>query len=74
MMDETQKNSARLTNLESSLMHLQNDFDALNEVVLDQSRRLDQLTKMIERLTERFEQAAASESPRRAEDEKPPHY
>ena len=73
-MDETKNNSARLTELESTLMHLQKDFDSINEVVLGQARQIDDLTRMLKRLTERFEEAAASETSRRPEDEKPPHY
>jgi len=73
-MNQTDKNTTRLIEMETSLMHLQNDFDSINEVVLDQARRIGQLNSMLERLTERFDAAVASESPRTAEDEKPPHY
>lgn len=74
-MNQTEQNTKRLTDLESSIMHLQNDFDSINEVVLDMSRRIDELSAMIQRLQDRFEAAtSASEQPRSAEDEKPPHY
>jgi len=73
-MNQIDKNSKRLTDLESTLMHLQNDYDSLNEVVLELSQKMDGLSKMFERLTERFEASSSSETPRSAEDEKPPHY
>ena len=73
-MDENGKNTNRLTDLESSLMHLQSDFDSLNEIVLENSRRLDKLSAMIQRLTDRIDSADDDEPPRSLEDEKPPHY
>ena len=73
-MDDNEKNTNRLTDLESSLMHLQSDFDSLNEIVLENSRRLDKLSAMIQRLTDRIDSAGDDELPRSLEDEKPPHY
>ena len=55
-------------------MHLQNDFDAINEVVLSNSRRLDELHSLIERLTDKFEAHRGESEERNLEDEKPPHY
>ena len=74
-MDQGAKNLKRLTELETSMMHLQNDYDSLNEVVLENARRLEKLTGMLQRLTERVDSSAAESAvPRNAEDEKPPHY
>lgn len=67
-------NAKRLTNLETSLMHLQSDYDSLNEVVLENSKRLQEMTDLLVRLTEKLESAKTPEPPRKPEDEKPPHY
>jgi len=74
-VEPNEKLSKRLTALESSMMHLQNDYDSLNEAVLENTRRLEKLVVMLERLTQRVDAASADGStPRNAEDEKPPHY
>ena len=74
-MNENKQMSQRITDLETALMHLQNDFEAINEVVLSNSRRMDELHALLERLSDRFEaHKGASEEERTLEDEKPPHY
>ncbi len=73
-MDAVEKNTQRLNDLESSLMHFQSDFDSLNEIVLDNARRLDKLTAMLQRLNDRLDSANEDVPPRNPEDEKPPHY
>lgn len=55
-------------------MHLQNDFESLNEVVLENGRRLDDLQSLLQRLTDKFDAKQADEPERDPEDEKPPHY
>ena len=64
----------RVTGLESTLMHLQNDYDALNEVVLENANRLEKMSSLIQQLTARLEAASTDTAPRKLEDEKPPHY
>ena len=65
----------RVTGLESMLMHLQNDYDALNEVVLENANRLEKMSSMIQQLTARLESVSSNDvAPRKLEDEKPPHY
>ena len=74
-MNENKKMSQRITDLETALMHLQNDFEAINEVVLSNGRRMDELHSLLERLTDRFEaHQDESDEERNLEDEKPPHY
>ena len=73
-MDPSPNNANRLTELEMSLMHLQGDFEMLNDVVLDNSQRLQKLTLMLQRLTDRLDRVNENESPRNLEDERPPHY
>jgi len=74
-MDNQEKFGERLNSLESSLSYLQNDYDQLNETVLENTKRLEQLKLAVERLTSRMDQAG-SQTPevRNLEDEKPPHY
>jgi uncharacterized coiled-coil protein SlyX len=67
-------NEDRLQNLELSLMHLQNDYDQLNEVVIDQAKRLDQLQRSIAKLTDQVQASKQPDEPRDPEAEKPPHY
>ena len=74
MMEEKEKNAVRLTDMETSMMHLQNDYDSLNEVVLENARRIEQMAKAIQRLTDRLQAATEPQSDREAEDEVPPHY
>lgn len=73
-MDESEKNSLRLTKLETSMMHLQNDYDSLNEVVLENARRIEQMAKTIQALADRLQAASEPSSQRDIEDEVPPHY
>ena len=72
-MSENQS-AERLTNCESALAHLQNDYEALNEAVLLQAKQIDRLESVIEKLTEQIEESKTPESPRDPVDEKPPHY
>lgn len=64
----------RITELESTLMHFQNDYDALNEVVLENANRLEAMSALIKQLTARIDSASTETPPRKLEDEKPPHY
>lgn len=73
-MEENEKNAVRLTELETSMMHLQNDYDSLSEVVLENARRIEQMAKAIQRLTDRLQASTEPQSDRDAEDEVPPHY
>lgn len=68
----TQKN--RVTELESTMMHLQSDYDALNEVVLENANRLEKMSSLVQQLTARLESVSSDTTPRKLEDEKPPHY
>ena len=71
-----QKAHERINDLESKLMYLQKDLEALNETVLENTLRLEKLKIAVDRLTHRLESqvAASEEEPRSLEDEKPPHY
>ena len=71
---DSDRDGQRVTELELSLMHLQNDYESLNEVVLENAKRLDSMSNMIQQLTDRISDAKDPEPVRKAEDEKPPHY
>ena len=73
-MEENQNNSDRINNLEASVMHLQKDYDALNEVVLENVLRIEKLTKTIQGLTDQIQSLSEPRAKRSAEDEIPPHY
>ncbi|MDA7918486.1 SlyX family protein [Mariniblastus sp.] len=73
-MDQSERNRKRITELESSMMHLQNDYESLNEVVLENVQRLEKMRLIIERLESRLRASSESEPERKAEDEVPPHY
>ena len=73
-MNPNENDLNRITNLENAIMHLQNDFESLNEVVLANSRRLDRLDGLLQRLSDKFAAQQADSNDRDLEDEKPPHY
>jgi uncharacterized coiled-coil protein SlyX len=66
------RQNQRLNDLELHTMHMQKDFETLNQVVLEQGKKLDQLLERLKRLTGQLAivQASMPEAP----DEKPPHY
>ena len=66
---------ARTTELELRYTHLQQLMEDLNEVVIHQGRRMDQLERKLTQLAERLDQVEhAIEAPRDPAAEKPPHY
>ena len=72
-MTNSNKNE-RLNEIESTLMHLQNDYESLNEVVLENSKQLTQLANLMQRIVAKLDAPKDDEPPRSLEDEKPPHY
>jgi len=66
----------RLGEVESLLTFLQRTADDLHTVILQQQRRLDAQDGELARLRAMFGNLAdaAVETPRKPEDEKPPHY
>ncbi len=73
-MNSNNDPSARIIELELQLMHLQKDFDSLNSMVLKQGRRLDELSGLVQQLTNKLESPAQPAVERDLHDEKPPHY
>ena len=67
---------ARIVELEGLFTHQQKLVQDLNEVIVDQQRRLSLCESHAARLSARTESILASmeEAPRSLEDDKPPHY
>ncbi len=67
--------SVRITQLEELLTHLQQTTQDLNEVVIDQQRRSDQIEQELARLTECLRAISESKADDTdITDERPPHY
>lgn len=65
----------KLIDLESSLGLLQRDFEKQNEMLLENTRQLQQLQMNVRRIFDQLAQLQSNpESSRLLEDEKPPHY
>lgn len=70
-----QSQEQKLIDLESSLGLLQRDFEKQNEMLLENTRQLQQMQLSIRRLFDQIAQLQTNpESSRLLEDEKPPHY
>ena len=66
------RNDERLVKIESSLAHLEQLAESLNETVIEQSKALRRLTQQMEQIHER----AAAEDMKAAKENipKPPHH
>lgn len=73
-MQNNDSQAKRINELEEKLTYLQADYDALNETVLENTKRLDQFRQMLERLTSRVDHVADNQASPDLADEKPPHY
>ena len=67
------QHAARLTELELQMMHLQRDFETLNEVVLELRRETDKLNEIMRQMGNRLT-ALQSKDEFDPEKERPPHY
>ncbi len=63
----------RLNDVESSIMHLQHDVESLSGTLIKHGRTLDELRKLIEKLSATVDNMEGEEQ-RDPMDEKPPHY
>ena len=70
------KSAKRLSDVESLLTFMQRTIDDLNQVVLEQARRIERQEAELARLRASLETLIGSivETPRLPEDERPPHY
>lgn len=64
----------RITELEILLTHMQEDFQKLNAVVLDQQREIEALTKNLDRLDSKVDKLGDEPEKRDPVQERPPHY
>jgi uncharacterized coiled-coil protein SlyX len=64
----------RITELELRWMQVQQDFDALNSVVITQQRELDAIRAILGRFETRLDGLSDPEPPRDPLAEQPPHY
>lgn len=65
----------RITTLEEKHVHQERIIADLNEVILDQEKRITRLEALLRRADDRIERlSVAIEEPRSAADERPPHY
>lgn len=72
----SEKLDSRVTELEIQLAHLQRMFDQLNEVVTEQSKRMDRLQQSSKQLADKLDRMknASGGGGFDAVDDKPPHY
>lgn len=76
-MQPFDSDDSRLAKLEIALAHLQRDYDTLNGVVTEQADQLDRLLANYARMQQQLASmrvAIDNATPRRLEDERPPHY
>ena len=65
----------RITDLESALAHHQRECEQLNQVVIEQANRIDELHRRVARLEQTLDQVQQQiPENRELADEKPPHY
>jgi SlyX protein len=73
MNRESKSDRERILEAEMALAHLQHDYDSLNEVVLQQQKTIEQLSRKIQKLESKVD-ASSDPEVRDAESERPPHY
>lgn len=73
-METPEPLSNRVTEMELRWMHVQQDFEALNEVVISQQKELDAIRAILGRFETRLDGMMDPEPPRDPLVERPPHY
>ena len=73
-MPASDPSAERVVELESLVMHLQSDVEALNAVVLKMQTELDTLKSSFGDLDQRLSSALDVEEAPDPRDERPPHY
>lgn len=73
MSKEAKSDRERIVEAEMALAHLQHDYDALNEVVLEQQKTIEGLSRKLQKLESKVD-ASSDPEVRDAEAERPPHY
>lgn len=67
-------NEDRLIDIELKLTHQEDTVDALNKIVYQQQKKIDELEKLLLALARQIKDGANSSSERSIENERPPHY
>jgi uncharacterized coiled-coil protein SlyX len=62
----------KVIQIEEHLIHLEKQFDELNQVIYKQSLRIDELEKSVSSLNDKLDQNQSVESNNQLE--RPPHY
>ena len=65
--------TSRLVDLESKLLLLEHDFEALNAAFLERGELIGSLSRSLEKLSEQVANGGDGEEPRSLEENKPPH-
>ena len=73
-LDELESLPARITELEIRWMQVQQDFDALNSVVIAQQADIQAMRAILGRFEARLDTLSDPEPPRDPVAEQPPHY
>ena len=71
---ETPSAAERLVDVESKLLLLEHDFEALNRAFIERGRELEGMARELTKLAERLDGQSDGEEPRTLEENKPPHY
>lgn len=64
----------RLIDIELKLTHQEDTVDALNKIVYEQQKKIDELEKVLGALARQVKETASSLNERNAANERPPHY
>jgi uncharacterized coiled-coil protein SlyX len=68
----SEENSTRIQKLESHVAHLERQIDQLNEVAIQQSKEIERVKKLLNRVSQSVESAELDRI--KSVDSKPPHY
>ena len=66
--------AVKLVELESKLLLLEHDFDALNRAFVQRGEEIVRLQLRVEKLSDQIAEGGGGEIPRPLEENKPPHY
>ncbi|MBN4073854.1 MAG: SlyX protein [Gammaproteobacteria bacterium] len=67
-------NENRLIDIETRISYQEDTLQQLNDVVINQQRRISQLEDLIKSLAERYQNLQTTGQTLDMSDEKPPHY
>ena len=65
---------SRLVDIETRIAFNEDAINQLNDVILMQQKRIEQLEELCKRLREQLQQAMPASDGGKPADEKPPHY